>query len=109
FSHIDLPVKVYQCPVFDFLWQEQTIVSAALLEEWSTDEALIRKFVTWVGQDCHRLSQKQNVLSFQKSFDLKLGGVRRRALQDAACSMRYCSFLVRNFCCSSMISTATMY
>ena len=36
--------------------QEQKLVSEALLGQWSADTALVRKFVTWIGQECHRRS-----------------------------------------------------
>src|SRR6185437_1987708 len=59
-----------------------------LMGEWSTNKSLIRKFVTWISHECHRLSQKRNDLGFQTSFEMKLGGIRWRALQHASTAMR---------------------
>ena len=92
FSQIADAVDVSKLVLLYVSFQERKLVSTALLLEWSTDTALVRKFVTWIGQECHRLSQKRNELAFQLSFELKLGGMRRRALQDASTSMRYSIF-----------------
>ena len=88
FPHITAAVQVQYCGD-NVCVQEKKLVPADLLFEWSKDSGLLRKFATWIGQECHRLSQKQNTLAFQSSFDLKLGGTRRRALQEASISMRY--------------------
>ena len=59
YSQIAGAIDVSKLVLLCLFFQERKLVSTALLLQWTTDTALVRKFVTWIGQECHRLSQKR--------------------------------------------------